>query len=109
MNEKRLYPRLLLDVLVNYSDYYFAKTKDISMGGINLVTNDELQAGRFISFEFSLPDKEFVRVFGKIEWCKKNAPNLYENGIQFRLLKDASKTKIENFLSTIQFSDDETV
>jgi hypothetical protein len=109
MEEKRLFPRLLLDVLVNYSDYYFAKTKDISLSGINLITNSELQAGRFLSFEFSLPDKEFVKVFGKIEWSKKNAPNLYENGIQFRLLKDTSKIKIENFLNSLKETADSDV
>jgi hypothetical protein len=98
MIEKRLHPRHDLDVMVNYSDYYFAKSKDLSISGIRLITNNELQAGRFISFEFSLPDREFVRVFGKIEWTKKNAPNLYENGIAFRLLKDESKSKIEKFL-----------
>ena len=103
MMEKRNYPRYFLNVLVNYSDYYFAKTKDISLSGIRLVTNNELKVGRFISFEFTLPDREFVRVFGKVGWCSKNAPNDYDSGVEFRLLKDVSKTKIENFINIQNF------
>jgi Tfp pilus assembly protein PilZ len=101
MENKRFYPRKALDVLVNYSDYYYAKSKDLSIGGIGIITNKELQAGRFLSFEFSLPDKEHVRVFGKIEWCREDSPDLYENGIEFRLMKDTAKTKIANFIEKL--------
>ena len=50
--EKREFPRLPLDVRVNFMENAFAKSKDISSGGICLISEEALEDGKIYKLSF---------------------------------------------------------
>ncbi len=93
MKEQRLFHRLLLDTEIEHrhsdADQPFrGKTKDISIGGICITTEDEpLVMGDVYMLKFALPGMEdAIEVSGKVVWTKKYAAGiaaLFDNGIVF--------------------------
>ena len=87
--EKRRLPRLPLDVEVNYLGKAFAHSKDISEGGLCLISEEALKPGDFITLLFHLPpDGEKISAYGKVMWNKKVSENMFESGVNFWDIKD---------------------
>jgi Tfp pilus assembly protein PilZ len=95
----RKFPRKSLDVVVNCSDNAIARAKDLSKGGIGLITEKPLQAGSFIKLQFVLPNTtEKIGVFGKVVWCKLVSPHLYESGVEFWQIDDLVMNILDKYL-----------
>ena len=97
--DQRRAPRLPLDVRVNYSFDAIAHSKDISEGGICLITEEELAAGKMLNIQFILPENERkIQAIGKIMWCRKATEHYYESGIEFWDIADKDKEAIKRYL-----------
>lgn len=82
--DQRRWPRRSLDVTVNFAFNAIAHVKDISYGGICLITERELPEGKMFQFSFSFPgDEEPVALHGKTVWSRPAGNHVYENGIRF--------------------------
>ena len=96
-NNRKL-PRIPLDVRVNCD--YNAHTRDISEGGVCLITDVQMEEKRIIQLAFILPEQsEEIQAFGKVMWSRKATENLFENGVSFWEIGDKDKVKINDFFS----------
>ena len=96
--EKRKSPRLPLDVQVNYQGNAFAKSKDISSGGICLITEEALEEKKIYKLAFSFPgEKELLESFGKVMWSRQATEHLYESGLSFWDIEKNLQEKIDNY------------
>jgi hypothetical protein len=96
--EKRKSPRKSLDVMFNFKKSHFARSKDISKGGICLICDEVLETGAFLSLVFNLPNNEEIKTFGKIKWSRKASASYYEYGVEFWQLEAIEMNKINSYL-----------
>jgi len=98
--EKRQLPRLPLDVEVNYSSRAIARSKDISEGGICLISEEELQTEDYLTLVFHIPPSdEKVEAYGKVMWSKKASEHLFESGINFWDIDETDLEKIRSYFA----------
>ncbi len=96
--EKRRIPRLPLDVEVNYSGRAIARSKDISEGGICLISEEELIPEDYITLIFHLPPTdEQIKAYGKVMWSNKVSEHLFETGINFWDIDEMDLEKIKTY------------
>lgn len=118
----RKYPRVIIKVLVDFESnelmrllldhpeseaYLFDYSTNFSEGGIFLKTTKELDIGKIIDFNFSLPDvaKPF-HVKGRVVWKNtENGPikDLGRGvGIEFVDMAENIRREIANFVKSLQ-------
>ncbi len=97
MDNKRKCPRLPLDVEVNFSQKAIARSKDISEGGICLITEEELEKDKIYTLVFNLPTGKPIKCFGKIAWSKQATEHLFEQGALFWEIDSSDKKKIQDY------------
>lgn len=101
--EKRQHPRASIDVKVNYANKAIAYTKNISEGGICIITEKPLEPTEIVNLVFTLPNGDQIKTYGKTIWRKKSTEHLYENGLEFWELNDINKNRILAYLdSTVE-------
>jgi hypothetical protein len=85
MEEKRRFLRVDLTVPVNYEIDNKAKLKNVSEGGLCIITEKPLSYGFDLTIMFSLPEAIplGIKSFAKVVWSKLSGNNMYESGIQF--------------------------
>lgn len=99
--DKRKSPRLPLDVQVNYQGNAFAKSKDISSGGICLITDEALEEKKIYTLVFSFPgEAERLECFGKVAWTKQASEHMYESGLSFWDIGKDLQKKIDGYFGT---------
>jgi c-di-GMP-binding flagellar brake protein YcgR len=101
MKDGRKYTRADLKVHVRYAIINEADSKNISEGGICIVTVSSLEKGKDMTIVFSLPDSkdEKITTFGKVRWSKEVAANLCESGIEFWDVDEDVKKKIREYIN----------
>ena len=87
MDEKRIFPRKSMHVPVIIDDKEKVEMKNISIGGLCLITRQPILKGSDVFMKFSLPSNEEIRSQGQITWSKKRSDNKCECGIEFMNLK----------------------
>lgn len=120
--EMRKYPRVIIKVVVDYEDnelmrllvdypeseaYLFDYSTNFSEGGIFLKTKQDLQLGKIINFNFSLPDTAKVyHVKGKVVWKntdKGPIKGLGQGvGIEFIDMSIETRQEIANFVKGLK-------
>lgn len=99
--DKRKYPRLPLDVQVNYNENAFARSEDFSEGGICLIIGRSLEEGKILTLSFYLPQsEERLEVYGKVCWSKPETKTLHKNGIEFWNIDDDIKQKLKDYFES---------
>ncbi|HUX12946.1 MAG TPA: PilZ domain-containing protein [Spirochaetia bacterium] len=97
--DQRRCPRISLDVVVNCSTRAIAHSKDISEGGICLITEEPMTLGKIFTLEFSLPGEPAkVQLFGKVAWTRPAGANHHENGITFWDVDPKNGMRVTKFL-----------
>lgn len=97
-SDKRNFPRLPLDVEVNYSGKGIARSKDVSEGGIRILTDEPMELSKICTLVFHIPTTgEKIQCFGKVVWTEQVSDHLHENGINFWDIDVASRQKISNY------------
>lgn len=101
-DERRIHPRLPLDVEVNFKDRGFARSKDISVGGICVICEDELALDTIINLAFTVPETgEKFHAFAKCQWQRPSEQgNFVEHGFEFWHIEDDAQEILENFLAS---------
>ena len=95
---KRKHLRQPLDVEVNYATNAQARSKDISLGGICLTSEDPMDEGRFYTLVFLLPCGDKLECIGKTCWCRKVSGQKHESGIQFWKIGEKTQAKLEAYI-----------
>ena len=97
--DQRRTPRVSLDVQVNYATRAIAHSKDISKGGICLITENPMTIGKIYTLAFTLPgeDRE-LQIFGKVAWSRPAGSSHHENGITFWDVDPSVKKLVTTFL-----------
>lgn len=99
-DEKRQCPRLPLDVQVNYKENAFAKSKDISSGGICLITEESLEEGKIYKLSFAFPgESERLECLGKVMWSIQASEHLHEAGLSFWNIESSLRIMIDKYFA----------
>jgi len=111
--ERRVFPRLLFNVEVQYHAIFLpegeealkARSKDISAGGIRLMTPGQLDCDTVLELKFFLPgSKEMIYVTGRVVWTDKfeagtlGAAEAYDSGIEFIGIDPEDREKINQYV-----------
>jgi Tfp pilus assembly protein PilZ len=83
LRERRKFPRVMCNVRTGSGEATEASVKNISAGGICIMTEVPLQLGKLIRLRFTLPDGMEMEMNGNVAWCLAVDSALYENGIDF--------------------------
>jgi uncharacterized protein (TIGR02266 family) len=116
MDEIRAFPRLSLSCDIEYSyvstgttpqkkESVLSKTKDLSEGGICLITSSPLVKGSTIALKFKLHGTyKTIEVQGKVAWSQAFAIGNqmgYDNGIEFTKMNEEDKVLIEKYIKSM--------
>jgi len=76
------------------------QTINISIGGIQLIDDDELLSEQILRIEMKLGAREEpVITFAEVRWCAKDSSiGKYRCGIEFLVLKDEDKELIQEII-----------
>ena len=103
--EKRAFPRFMLFVPANYCTQdcdltIFANTRDISAGGICIVTDKQLPCNMYLDVNLEMIDTgEQIQRRGYVVWSSKVDADTFRAGIK---LEDMHLKPIEMVLRTIK-------
>lgn len=95
----RSHPRVTLHAevtLVSASHFFAARAADVSRGGIFVATYAALPVGTVVEAELMLPDGPLA-VVGTVRWAREGAGQTPGLGIEFELLFDEERARIEKF------------
>lgn len=105
--DKREHIRLAHNLMVWYqtlyekSDFSFGRvqTKDISLGGMQMVTEDIDTIGTKLLIKFNLPGcNRKIEVNCLVKWVKRLGPEINQIGIQFLEMKQEDSTFLADFI-----------
>jgi c-di-GMP-binding flagellar brake protein YcgR len=112
MKEKRQFRRkpIAIDVVYDMSSDQMvldSKAKDISVGGICLVSRKQLVVDKIMDFKFTIPDSEKkIQISGKVVWTEKSTGSKDDccySGIQFVRIDNADRDLIGKFVDGATF------
>ena len=111
VNEKRQHPRLELKAPAKFRvptarmDIGMASIKNISGGGLCVLTNTKIKKGQVIQMEFGLPaDKTTILALGEIVWVtdmdELDTKFKYQLGVKFVEIEKEKQKNINRFVIT---------
>ncbi len=103
--ERRKFPRITVELIVRYKlltaaeQQVNAATKDISAGGVCLITREEIKVGTRVAMEIKFPrSPNPVLIQGQVMWSNKSRLGLspaghvqYNNGFEFTQMNDTDR------------------
>jgi uncharacterized protein (TIGR02266 family) len=99
--ERRQHPRLSMSVEVDFAsehNFYAAKTRDISVGGLFIETDIALPIGTRLRVDVKFSQKQ-LHADAEVTWALVGDDNQVEGvGVRFIDLSDSAKKKIEAFM-----------
>jgi hypothetical protein len=104
-NERRRFPRapVFLEVRAKHRDLpvIYAKGLDLSVGGICILSPEELPGGRVVELAMNIPP---VIARGRVvweEWVETDEGEFFQTGIQLTEIKPVDKATLKAFLHNI--------
>ena len=117
MEQQRRYPRLNLSVEIHWektaADTFSDNApqsgtmKYISVGGIHMLVNENVQVGDVLELEIKLSEGKTVHLKGRVKWVDKyeiigtKHRIGYEGGLEFLDITDETRREISNFIFDI--------
>ncbi len=112
--ERRKFPRIEMEIIVRYKilstpeKQLHAKTKNISAGGVCLVTREKMKLETVVAMEIRFPKmKEPILITSRVIWCNESrlGPNpaghmRFDNGIEFTQISEADRQQIIKYVET---------
>jgi c-di-GMP-binding flagellar brake protein YcgR len=102
-SERRKYPRVKADVF--YREPRLAPRKqaiyDISLGGVRIHCDEELEIDRQLEMEFILPNGNILVAIAQVKWTSKlpeDSDAAYAAGLQFMHLNPDAAEELKKFL-----------
>ena len=106
MSDKRKFPRVGVSFPVECKplptrNYFYTVSKDISLGGVKIVSNRFLPKDDLVKVNINLIDS-ILDLKAKVAWCnKERSAERYSTGLQFVETTESSKKKLFQFLNRI--------
>jgi len=102
--DKRKFSRFTLDVKVRCLDFIAShknevQSKNISQGGVCIITGSPLIIGRHVNLVFYLPDKIDIKAVAQVRWSKRAGTDNYENGLGFTDITKENREMIKEFIT----------
>jgi c-di-GMP-binding flagellar brake protein YcgR len=104
MEERRKYPRIITSLpaectMINGKDYFYTVTKDISLGGAQLLSGHFIPKDSVLKLALNFIDS-LITVKAKVAWCnKKRACERYNLGLEFVEVSPLSQRNITTALN----------
>jgi Tfp pilus assembly protein PilZ len=98
VEEKRKYKRAPLTTLIDYHGDVKVEAKNISEGGLCLISKYPFSIGTPLFLGFILPDIGTLNIIGKIARCRLIKPEVYECGVKFISLFLLDRQKIQKYV-----------
>jgi hypothetical protein len=86
---------------IDYSSENKAEAKNISTGGMCILTNHLISEGTILFLVIPLETMGIIQVIGEAIWSKKVSDRKYEAGIEFLSINDFSKKKISAYIEEV--------
>jgi len=106
MEDKRKFSRVNISFPIRCEGVKFRKNfytvfKDISKGGVKVISNEFLKLNKQLKFEINLIDK-FIQGKGRVAWCNSQPySDRYTAGIEFTEISRKSEKELSGFLAGI--------
>lgn len=79
-------------------DYFYTVTKDLSVGGVRILSDDFLSKNNCLKLNINLIDK-VLGVKAKVVWCnKERACERYSAGLEFLEIADDCKNHLSSII-----------
>ena len=113
--EKRRFPRIPLNIDVNYKildnlnlNPSPTQSKNISTDGICIIMLENVSPGTNLGLDFKIPNSDIkIKAKGKIAWIKEfsfgftDTHKAYDAGIEFTDISEEEKTKIDFYVNKL--------
>lgn len=95
---QRKFPRLPLDVEVDFKGRAMARSKNISKEGICLVSEDKPEKGKILNLSFILPslDKP-VQAYARVMWIQEASEHFWEFGLKFWEIDEEDEKRLNAY------------
>ncbi|MCF7872943.1 MAG: PilZ domain-containing protein [Candidatus Omnitrophica bacterium] len=106
VDERRKYPRFGVSFPVECTTlpsrkYFYTVTKDLSLGGARIVSNNFLPKEEPFKVNVNLIDK-VIDLEARVAWCKEERrQQRYSAGLRFQNLNQESKKELSHFIQSI--------
>lgn len=106
MDEKRKYSRLPVSFPVECTElpsqkYFFTVTKDLSLGGAKIISENFLTKDSPVKVNVNLIDK-VIDLEAKIAWCNQEPRQLrFSAGLEFKNINDFDKRELSRFIESV--------
>ncbi len=106
MDDKRKFPRIGVSFPVECKalparSYFYTVSKDLSLGGMKIVSNNFLPKDDTLKVNINLIDS-ILNLKAKVSWCnKERLSERYSTGLEFIETPENSKEKLFQFLNRI--------
>ena len=82
-------------------NYFYTVSKDLSLGGVKILTNEFVPVNNLIKLNINLIDK-VINLKAKVSWCNsEKISDRYSTGLEFVEVEELDKWELSNFLNTI--------
>lgn len=108
--QKRKHILYYLKVYDQYTGDLLGQMADITTKGLNLISQEPVDSGRFYTLRMDLPSdvsgKSEIQFKAKSMWCKPDInPNFYSIGLQFVHISEDDTSIIESLIEDFSFQD----
>lgn len=106
MSDKRKFPRVGVSFPVECRplparSYFYTVSKDISLGGVKIISNSFLPKNNLLKVNINLIDS-MLELKARVAWCnRERLSERYSTGLQFVETTESSKKKLFQFLNRI--------
>jgi Tfp pilus assembly protein PilZ len=104
MDNRRKFKRVNLKLDVLHGTIDSGYSRNLSEGGLCLITQDPLECNQETTLLFHLTNNErrFIKAVGKITWNRILPEGGYESGVEFQDMDDFYREKIHHYLGNAQ-------
>lgn len=106
LSDRRRYPRIAADVICRPAGlevlHHRRNTKDVSLGGMRVFSDEEFAVGGRLDLDVMLPDGEAVRCWAEVVWTvalSDGAPARWDVGLKFTDMDPADMKRLASVLA----------
>lgn len=109
MKDKRKYPRVGISFpleckLLPQRNYFYTVSKDLSLGGVKILTDKFIAKGISLKVNLNLIDK-VVALKAKVAWCnKERVAERYSAGLEIVEINEENKKELSFLVNKIHCS-----
>ena len=103
--EQRRFPRFNYSIPIKYRPQTqpastYTVTRDLSVGGLKLLTNNFIPRGTEVQLEVEFPHLDLINTQGTVVWSNRiNHSEQYLSGIRFTALDETNRKNISDLVS----------